>query len=868
LLGILIFVVVAFVRCYFLALIASIMPSQAASENKNEPIAINLYGDQTNKSLSISSFVIIEDEEQPARLRKRELALRYLTFINDEADFILKSSHALAALKYILYTISEKRDKYEEIASELHKDYLLYLLPKLIKEEYGNTALKYLTFNLGDTFHQDEINAVTVDSSLLESLCKSLHVLCEQSTLFCSDLLFRKPARHRGEPRSSLNILLGLIDHVQSGSEESFLNVNRTAFQDLVYAFYYLSLYYNLNSGTSIMNGSASEVSKNTANVNQNDIERILNGFALKFASFDYFSFHWMPYIVIENFKNVRTHEKENNEANAVAQQIETFPIHKEFFDSIFEAKEQTTSAQAIHLHEIALRYLDYMSEPEQMFKNELTMNLFYYMANSTYMVYEPMNKHFQDKFVHTIVDLLKYLYNELSISLRRLQQQQHTVDKSKHTDIKKTLMLIENILLIVQMYSNMSIKFCNRYHEVNSSIETLFKFIVDEELSDFLVSNLTKRISSYMLRGCFDGVIASLHNLSRVAYKYRYIWAYCNDVQACINFAEKLGPIDERYRSDVYMIIANIATDAEIDTLPEIRVAIKNIIMFIERCAKLLGESESPPRLKIQLEEDSALEEICYILVDQDHAWHLVELLIALHHLAVNDNIKLDVYDEYNMKEHLRTIIYKGNETEKEYALRVLYQLCFDDSVCAAVLRDHSLNGFISYLSKSGNFKSKRLIKNCNGILWMLDNNNNNNNNNYSSNNNNNNYKNLNNIIDKNTQAEYVKPHKEKEKEQVITPRTGDTVEPAYNQIAEQKKEENEHIMISYNRESRELCLQIKNEIEKMGFKVWIDVEDIHGSSLESMANAIERSHCVLMGMTEKYKSSPNCRLEAEYAV
>lgn len=69
------------------------------------------------------------------------------------------------------------------------------------------------------------------------------------------------------------------------------------------------------------------------------------------------------------------------------------------------------------------------------------------------------------------------------------------------------------------------------------------------------------------------------------------------------------------------------------------------------------------------------------------------------------------------------------------------------------------------------------------------------------------------------------------------------------------------QHIMISYNRASRDLCLQIKAELEKLKFKVWIDVEDISGSSLESMANAIENSFCILVCMTEKYKQSPNCR-------
>ena len=48
----------------------------------------------------------------------------------------------------------------------------------------------------------------------------------------------------------------------------------------------------------------------------------------------------------------------------------------------------------------------------------------------------------------------------------------------------------------------------------------------------------------------------------------------------------------------------------------------------------------------------------------------------------------------------------------------------------------------------------------------------------------------------------------------------------------------------------------------KKKGIKVWIDVENIHGSSLDSMAKAIENSKCVLVCGTEKYKCSNNCRL------
>jgi hypothetical protein len=45
-------------------------------------------------------------------------------------------------------------------------------------------------------------------------------------------------------------------------------------------------------------------------------------------------------------------------------------------------------------------------------------------------------------------------------------------------------------------------------------------------------------------------------------------------------------------------------------------------------------------------------------------------------------------------------------------------------------------------------------------------------------------------------------------------------------------------HIMISYNKESRDLCISIKNKLEENNYKVWRDVNDIHGNSLESISS------------------------------
>ena len=75
------------------------------------------------------------------------------------------------------------------------------------------------------------------------------------------------------------------------------------------------------------------------------------------------------------------------------------------------------------------------------------------------------------------------------------------------------------------------------------------------------------------------------------------------------------------------------------------------------------------------------------------------------------------------------------------------------------------------------------------------------------------------------------------------------------------------EHIMISYNTANRDLCLKIKERLESLGHKVWMDVNDLHGSNLEAIINAVESSTCMLMCVTERYRQSINCQTEARHA-
>ncbi|KAK3103096.1 hypothetical protein FSP39_016402 [Pinctada imbricata] len=74
-------------------------------------------------------------------------------------------------------------------------------------------------------------------------------------------------------------------------------------------------------------------------------------------------------------------------------------------------------------------------------------------------------------------------------------------------------------------------------------------------------------------------------------------------------------------------------------------------------------------------------------------------------------------------------------------------------------------------------------------------------------------------------------------------------------------------HVMISYQWGYQKLLKRIKECLRKNDINVWMDVDDMQGSTLDAMAKAVEEASIVLICFSQKYKDSDNCRAEAEYA-
>lgn len=71
----------------------------------------------------------------------------------------------------------------------------------------------------------------------------------------------------------------------------------------------------------------------------------------------------------------------------------------------------------------------------------------------------------------------------------------------------------------------------------------------------------------------------------------------------------------------------------------------------------------------------------------------------------------------------------------------------------------------------------------------------------------------------------------------------------------------DNKHVMISYQWDVQKSMIQLKTQLQAQGYKVWMDIDEMGGSTLESMARAVENASVVLVCVSQKYKESPNCR-------
>ncbi|XP_064596636.1 uncharacterized protein LOC135463305 [Liolophura sinensis] len=212
-----------------------------------------------------------------------------------------------------------------------------------------------------------------------------------------------------------------------------------------------------------------------------------------------------------------------------------------------------------------------------------------------------------------------------------------------------------------------------------------------------------------------------------------------------------------------------------------------------------------------------------------RNHGWSARELTQAVTKLARSDvNKKLLVKE--GALPLLLELCNAQNKEEQREAVNALWALSFDDENKELIIQEPGMMKRLMELGKSSDADVK---KSALGIMWIL----------------------RYNLRDKKDYHELGK--------NLIGKRLKTSKSPS----KEPDSGDFQHVMISYQWDSQDVLLKVRDQLRTQGYNIWMDVDCMEGSTLQAMADAVENSAAVLMCMSRKYKDSPNCRAEAEYA-
>lgn len=276
--------------------------------------------------------------------------------------------------------------------------------------------------------------------------------------------------------------------------------------------------------------------------------------------------------------------------------------------------------------------------------------------------------------------------------------------------------------------------------------------------------------------------IVFDINWMSKSADVNKSDWKKLNAIPTLVNTLK----VAESLKVYIYMAIANIADDNEIEEITEIHQSIDTFVGLANQAADdIKNGCEMITRQQFTDDDDNhkimAFDVTCVLDKTNNATISVTGILLAIYRLSINPKSKLNIYNKTNFKHSLSTFLTLGSEIEKLYSIQILAQLIFDSNVLADLVKDSLIMKIIRDLAEDSTNKIERLKKIAKQMVWSCD--------------------------------EETKKSQEKEK---------------YTDNKEDISDDDQHIMISYNTGSRDLCLKIKYELEKENHRVWIDINEV----------------------------------------
>ena len=358
------------------------------------------------------------------------------------------------------------------------------------------------------------------------------------------------------------------------------------------------------------------------------------------------------------------------------------------------------------------------------------------------------------------------------------------------------------------------------------------FSYLIREESDDKEEPNDNDETDDfYSFYYCLWNTLAAIHNFADFHQGFCSACAAAGVISMCFENAEQIDAENPNWEDDHPNLVQII--QSSIGILHNISRRLRDRELFANRVETLLDFANKKDRqiaalslltLAYLVDENtnhliSADKNLLrFIITLLDEAWQsedrhsngfsTKELAEGLSHLAINDDNK-KILGQIGVIPVLISVIKTSKEDEeKANATRALWMLAFDDNNKEKIGQEEGAMDILYQLQDSENPEVQKAAA---GTLWELE---------------------------------------------------GKIARQSSGRIASTRN----HVMISYQWDSQEVLVEVKNGLQERGYRVWMDLEQMGGSTLETMAKAVENSSVVLICLSERYKESPNCRSEAEY--
>ncbi|XP_072051589.1 uncharacterized protein [Amphiura filiformis] len=300
--------------------------------------------------------------------------------------------------------------------------------------------------------------------------------------------------------------------------------------------------------------------------------------------------------------------------------------------------------------------------------------------------------------------------------------------------------------------------------------------------------------------------ILTILHNTIRLCSSNLRFYRSSNAVLVLKQFLE----LSTIWQVISLLILAYVATDSEKKELASTKLGVRTLINILKIAVSSNGHSACASNMY----------------------YSAFEVLDAISQLAINDDVKNTIANEEAIPCITNMLQDDFSVEEQKVAADVLWNLAFIDSI----RRSDALQSTIPALKKMTRSRNKEVRGASYSALFEIQ-----------------------------GDTSGVGPRYASSRNSSHTP------PPSYQEAISEPdpsgSKRSGQIMISYQWDSQERVIRIRDRLVAAGYRVWMDLTNMQGDIIDAMAEAVQTSDVVLMCMTERYKDSKNCRSEARYA-